>query len=49
MVEDNIINQKVATKMLTSLGCSVTVQVDSIALRSSFFFLKRLALVVGVM
>ncbi len=26
VVEDNIINQKVATKMLTSLGCSVTVR-----------------------
>jgi signal transduction histidine kinase/AmiR/NasT family two-component response regulator len=28
VVEDNIINQKVATKMLTSLGCSVTIAGD---------------------
>jgi signal transduction histidine kinase/DNA-binding response OmpR family regulator len=31
VVEDNMINQKVATKMLTSLGCSVTIAGDGSA------------------
>jgi CheY-like chemotaxis protein/anti-sigma regulatory factor (Ser/Thr protein kinase) len=31
VVEDNAINQKVATKMLTSLGCHVTVAGDGVA------------------
>jgi CheY-like chemotaxis protein len=34
VVEDNMINQKVATKMLTSLGCSVTVRAFHLHFRS---------------
>jgi hypothetical protein len=44
VVEDNIINQKVATKMLTSLGCSVTVRTSR---RHRIFALRSIFLTFG--